>query len=190
MEIYLIRHTTPKIGKGICYGQTDLDLDLNYQEEFNKIFKTIPKGNYKIYSSPLKRCATLAHRFSNNVIYDNRLKELHFGDWEMQPWDKIATDDITPWMDDFVNVTVPNGESYIELKKRVNHFFLSIKNEKNKNLIIITHSGVIRAYLASLLNIPLKDSFSISIKYGDIFKLKKTDDSIKILSNINYTSKE
>ena len=28
MEIYLVRHTTPNIKKGICYGQTDIDINL------------------------------------------------------------------------------------------------------------------------------------------------------------------
>lgn len=38
MKIYLIRHTTPHIEKGICYGQTDLDV----AETFNNEAEIIP----------------------------------------------------------------------------------------------------------------------------------------------------
>jgi len=39
MEIYLIRHTTPDVAKGICYGQTDLDVANTFEEEV--IYKSI-----------------------------------------------------------------------------------------------------------------------------------------------------
>ncbi len=187
MEIYLIRHTTPKVEKGICYGQTDLDLAESYSEEFNTIHETLPKGNYKVYSSPLKRCDVLAKTYSDTITYDDRLKELNFGDWEMQPWDNIPKQDIEPWMEDFVNIIVPNGESYTQLSKRVNDFFSSlIEKNEHQNSIITTHSGVIRAYLAKLLGIPLKDSFNMTINYGDVFKLKKEGNQIKVVSEVNY----
>lgn len=187
MEIYLIRHTTPDIEKGICYGQTDLDLAKNYKKEFKSIHQTIPKGNYKVYSSPLKRCALLAKTFSDTIIYDVRLKELDFGDWELQPWHNIPEKVISPWMNDFVNVIVPNGESYIQLSKRVHDFFSNlIKENSDQNIVIITHSGVIRSYLSSLLKIALKESFNISINYGTVFKLKKINNRIKIFSDVHY----
>ena len=71
MEIYIIRHTTPDIEKGICYGQSDLNLVDNYAEEFEAIKSKIPTTKtFKIISSPLKRCALLAQQFSNTVTFD------------------------------------------------------------------------------------------------------------------------
>ena len=60
MEIYLIRHTTPKIDKGVCYGQSDIELADSFSMEFKEISKSIPKTFEKVYSSPLKRCTRLA----------------------------------------------------------------------------------------------------------------------------------
>ena len=37
MEIWLVRHTTPKIGKGIAYGQADLDVTEDYTTERDRI---------------------------------------------------------------------------------------------------------------------------------------------------------
>ena len=187
MEIYLIRHTTPDIEKGICYGQSNLDLVADYTKEFNDIITKIPKTKtFKVISSPLKRCALLAKQFSNDIVFDTRLKELNFGDWELKAWKDIPQKDINPWMEDFVNVPVPNGESYIQLASRINTFFKAIIDSKdNHNLIIVTHAGPIRAFLSNLLNIPLKESFNIKINYGDVFHLKRENETIKLITEIN-----
>ena len=186
MEIYVIRHTTPDITKGICYGQSDLDLVKNYNEEFGIVKSKISNTEgFKVISSPLKRCTKLAKSFSDKVIFDERLKELNFGDWELKPWNDIPEKEFNPWMTNFVNLAVPNGESYTELALRVNHFFEELLHSAdNKNLIIITHAGPIRAFLANLLKVELKDSFNIKINYGDVFKLKKEDNTFKLLTPI------
>ncbi len=187
MEIYLIRHTTPDIEKGVCYGQSDLNLKSNYTEEFEAVLNQIQlKKDFKVISSPLKRCVLLAKRFSNHITLDDRLKELNFGDWELKSWNDIPEKDINPWMADFVNTAVPNGESYVELASRVDDFFESITHSKNnQNLIVISHAGPIRVVLSKLLKLPLKDSFSIKINYGDVFHLKKENESLKLITEIN-----
>ncbi len=186
MEIYLIRHTTPDIEKGICYGQSDLDLAKTCNKEFKIILKQIPKDkNYQVYSSPLKRCSLLAEQFNAPIVFDDRLKELDFGDWEMQPWNSISENELNPWMEDFVNVSVPNGESYTQLADRVNSFFeVSLDSKDTKNIIIITHAGVIRAFLSGVLGIPLKKSFSIKIQYGEVFHLKKENGLLNLITKV------
>ncbi len=187
MEIYIIRHTTPDIEKGVCYGQADLDLAPTFPKESEAILKDIPSNeNFKVISSPLKRCALLAKRFNDVVVLDDRLKELNFGDWELKKWDDIPEGEINPWMQDFVNVTVPNGESYIDLASRTNAFFEELKHSNDTNdLIIVTHAGVIRAFLSNLLGIPLTKSFSIKLEYGNYFHLKKEDNTFKLITPVN-----
>ena len=53
MEIYLIRHTTPDVAKGICYGQTDLALTATFPEEAEHVLKQLPPDLDVVYSSPL-----------------------------------------------------------------------------------------------------------------------------------------
>lgn len=187
MEIYLIRHTTPDIEKGICYGQSDLSLDANYVKEFDVIKSKIPiSESFTVISSPLKRCALLAKQFSDHINFDARLKELNFGDWEMKPWNAIPENELNPWMIDFVNVAVPNGESYTQLASRVKKYFEEILvSEANQNLIIVSHAGPIRAFLATLLKVPLKDSFNIKINYGDVFHIKKEQETFHLITEVN-----
>lgn len=173
MEIILIRHTTPKVSKGICYGHADVRVDANFREEAKTIKKELTEiKNHTIYSSPLQRCSLLANALfdTKEINYDERLKELNFGDWELEFWDNIPENQLTPWMDDFVATRVPNGESYKDLQKRVLKFI----NEKiflQENIILVTHAGVIRVIKAYFEDINLRDSFQIKINYGDIFTI-------------------
>lgn len=182
MEIYLIRHTTPNIAKGICYGQSDIDITTSFDNELNviksKLANTSPNT---IYSSPLLRCKKLAKALGENVYYDNRLKELDFGSWELQLWNDIPKYEIDPWMKDFVTTPTTNGESYIDLQNRVISFFEEIIKTQHKTIFLITHAGAIRTLISHITNLDLKESFSIKVDYGDVFKLSHTFDSYQKL---------
>jgi len=173
MDIYLVRHTTPAIEKGICYGQTDLDLALSFDLEADKILQKLPQYIDAVYCSPLDRCLQLAKKISPNPQQDNRLKELNFGDWEMQPWDNIPLQEIQPWYDDFVNTPTLNGESYKILYNRAIDFYKHLLQQNYQTAILVTHSGVIRSILSYLKNTPLKDSFDeFKIGYGEVLKVE------------------
>lgn len=182
MEIYLIRHTTPNIDKGICYGQADLDVATTFEEEATKIVNSIDfDENTIVYSSPLKRCTKLANQLSENILTDKRLMELNFGDWELLKWDDIPEPASSIWMNNFVTECTPNGEAYIDLAKRAFEVFTEITSTSEKKLIITTHAGVIRSILAKLNNIHLKDSFDIKVEYGQIFKITKQNNTFTLL---------
>ena len=184
MEIYLVRHTTPKIDKGICYGQSDLDTSRTFKEESKEILNKINFGSDTVvYTSPSRRCTQLAALFNEHFIVDDRILEMNFGDWELKKWDDIPSKELTPWMGDFVNIRIPNGESFIDLDKRVQHFLNELIKKKLPKSIIVCHSGVIRSILAKFTETKLKDSFAIKINYGHISKLtiqKKTEVHISI----------
>jgi len=175
MEIYLVRHTTPDIEKGICYGQSDLGVASSFDTEVAKIHTTIPLHEIsEVYSSPLERCKRLAATFNKPITFDERLKELNFGNWELKAWNDIDPTELDPWMEDFVNVPVPYGESYIMLQKRILNLYNSLEAIPNKKIIIVSHAGPIRALLSYIRQIDLQDSFSINIKYGDVIMIQKT----------------
>jgi len=171
MEVYLVRHTETVCEKGICYGQSDVLILEPYLELFKSIKSQIPTDAV-VYSSPLFRCTELANYISNEIITDSRLMEMNFGDWEMKSWDVIPPDDFTPWMNDFVNVSVPNGESFVDLYNRVNDF---LENEIQKNIskpiVIVAHAGVIRSVLCKISNLPLKDAFNNKVDFGAVIKI-------------------
>ncbi len=173
MELFLIRHTTPDIVKGICYGQADIPLTASFQEEASVIQQYIPAYFGNVHSSPLRRCRQLAeHLFPAHTIqYHNELMEIHFGKWEMKSWDEIPRDEIGPWMNDFVNANIPEGESYVVLFDRVKACIDKIM-QTDQSSAVITHGGVIRSILSMVTSTPLKESFNnFNLNYGCVVKL-------------------
>lgn len=188
--IYLIRHTTPKVAKGICYGQTDLDVTETFEKEANIIKQVVPNNITTVYTSPLQRCSKLAQFVFPDYthIHEPNLMELNCGSWEMQAWDDIPSHEITPWMQDYVNVQIPNGESYVMLYNRIVNVFEKINNKHpNETVAIVAHGGVLRSILSYITNTPLNHSFeAFKIHYGAVFKLIREDEEFtySVLSNI------
>lgn len=149
----------------------------SYDEEFQGIVKQLPQEAL-LYSSPLQRCKILAKHIQENtnidtIIEDSRLMEMDFGDWELQKWNDIPKEILDPWMNDFVTVAVPNGESFQDLHLRMNDFWKNIvQKTHSKSIIIVAHSGIIRSVLCSINESPLKDAFKQVIDYGVVIKIK------------------
>jgi alpha-ribazole phosphatase len=209
MEIFLIRHTTTEVARGICYGQADLDITTSFYQEATVIQQCLPPGIKTIYSSPLQRCTKLAaHLFKAHTIQlQEDLKEIDCGEWELQLWDNIPKDEIEPWMNDLINVCIPGGESYLQVFERVVKCFNQIIEHHSSHmeetqakptdnsipaLAIIAHGGVIRSILSYITQTPLQDSFrAFSLHYGCVIKIIHEAGSLRheVLSNI-ATGKE
>lgn len=176
MEIYLVRHTKVAVAPNICYGQSDVALAESFFEEAEIILRKLsnPK-NFVCYSSPLTRCKLLAEKIpSKETILEPRLMEFNFGDWELKTWESIGKQAFDSWHSDFVNNKVPNGESYFELFNRSTLFLKEIIS-KNKDVILITHGGVIRTLLSHVIGFPLANSFRLKIGFGSISKIIYSD---------------
>lgn len=172
MEIYLVRHTETICEKGICYGQADVDIKEPYLDIFQKIKEQLPPDAF-VYSSPLLRCKKMASFISEDIILDKRLMEMNFGNWELQSWNDIPQEEIKPWMDNFVTVRVPNGESFEDLHERVGEFYSELLQKKEDKIILICHAGSIRSILSHYHKTNLIDAFSLyNISYGEIIRLE------------------
>lgn len=172
MEVYLVRHTTPNVEKGVCYGQSNLDLVDTFDTEANELIKSLPKHFDAVYSSPLTRCSELAKRIVDEPIFDNRLMELNFGDWELKKWDEIPENQLNPWMSDYVNVCPPNGESAQMLFQRAIHFYEELQKQEYSRVAVITHLGVIRMLYAYQNKMDIQTALQeFKLPYGAVFKM-------------------
>ncbi len=66
MEIYLIRHTTPKIAQGICYGQSDLELASNFDDEMASIHQNLDQSFDYIFET----CGHFWHQSTAGTTID------------------------------------------------------------------------------------------------------------------------
>ena len=168
MEVYLIRHTTPNITPGLIYGHLEVDLTDSFLQELAIVKQKIPPTFDAVYSSPSLRCTQLARQLTQEFIVDDRLRELNFGNWEGKTWDTIDQNEAKDWMDDFVNVPTPAGESMLQMNERVTHFWQELLKITHQNVAVVTHGGVIRLLLAADRKLPLASAFEIKVGYGDV----------------------
>ncbi len=174
MPIYLIRHTTPAIATGVCYGQTDVNVSSDFEQDFAALLPLVASQKInKIYSSPLQRSYKLAEKLSTALnlplLKDERLKELNYGLWEMERWENIHPTELNIWMSNFVNLRTPSGESYIQMHKRVSGF---LNSNDLRDSLIISHSGVMRSILSSLTKTPLNDAYKkFKFNYNEMFEV-------------------
>lgn len=183
MDIYLIRHTTPAIEKGVVYGQTDIDVTPDFIKEATTIQQNISTKIEAVYSSPLQRCTKLAHfLFDKTIVEDPRLLEVNFGNWEGLKWNDIEEKELNSWMKNFVTTAPPNGESMADMLKRVQSFWTELLKLNHSKVVVITHAGVIRLISSIIMDTDLKDIFDLKIEYGDIFLFESINKNWDYLS--------
>lgn len=177
MSIYIVRHTEVDIPKGTCYGQLDVPLKKNFEKEFAKLKRLLPKKIDLVYSSPSQRCTAFAKFLDPKYKTDKALLELNFGDWEGQLWQEIPENELKIWSENFVTERPTHGENLLELFERTGHFFNKLRLLDDQDIVVVSHAGVIRCMIANMLQIPLENIFKIQVGFGKVYKFDLKDDS-------------
>ncbi len=178
-KVYLIRHTTPKVEKGFIYGQTDLDVTPSFGQELQEIQEVVPHhATLPLYSSPLTRCRKLAEALKGEkpLKFDERIKEMNFGDWEMTRWDALDPEQKNHWLRNIESIAPPNGESNTDLKNRSVHFWEELQQKKYEEVGLVTHYGIIQSLLCHLLHIPMAKSHRLDLGYGAVIQVNIRED--------------
>lgn len=169
MKLYLVRHTLVDVPQGICYGQTDVPPADSFESESASVRSGLSDIPFDIvFCSPLTRCTKLGAQLNLRLHLDDRLKELDFGEWEGWSWEKIfESEKGKQWFADYMHNACPNGESYHELLSRVESFIADLPRTHG-NVLVITHAGVIRAFMILLKILTREKAFETPIAYGQI----------------------
>lgn len=123
-----------------------------------------------IYSSPLPRAYNTANTVKGDrdlrIIKDDRIKEMHFGDWEGQKAELIS-ENHTEMFDNLwnnpVEYTSDNGETFQELYDRVIPAIEEIKDNHDGNVLIVAHGIVLAIIMLYVKGRPLKDLWKDTI---------------------------
>ncbi|TAD91086.1 MAG: hypothetical protein EAY75_03960 [Bacteroidetes bacterium] len=173
----LVRHTTPLVEKGICYGQTNLALADSFPSEAAAVQQQLLGPFSHIFTSPLLRCLSLAQYLHKcwpqaaPPVQVPALMELNFGNWENQPWNSLPQPESDHWMADFVNRSPPGGESFQSLYERCVGWYKAVCTSYPQALVV-THAGVMRCLLSHLHHTPLHQAFELyPLQYGQVVVL-------------------
>jgi len=145
MEIVLIRHTSVAVPKGTCYGWSDVPVAETFETEAAEVRQRLGNRAFDaVFSSPLTRARKLAAFCGyGSPMIDERLKEMHMGDWEMRRFDDIEDENLRKYYDDFLHTPTTNGESFRQFYARVASFLEELKQEKYSRVAIFAHGGVL-----------------------------------------------
>ncbi len=170
MRLYFIRHTAVDVPEGICYGQSNVPLKSTFEKEAEEVKHKLDNINFDIvFSSPLSRCRKLVKYCGfKNIQWRDRLKEMHFGDWEMMSWDDIQDDNIDDWYAKWIYEPTLNGESFKMQYDRVASLIDEIKQENYNNVALFSHAGVINCARVYFGKTTLEKAFEWTPQYGEV----------------------
>ena len=143
-NIYLLRHAQSEYNeKGIFQGRLDSDLTpLGFVQARLSAQEFLGKEIEVIYSSPQRRAyktaLTIADLLGLEVIVDERIREMSFGNYEGKKfWDLVEEEGhiFRAWLSNPVRNPLPTQENMEDFSKRVKSFLEDVINGPYKNLL-------------------------------------------------------
>ena len=140
-----------------------------------------PRPWDRIIASPLIRCADFARALSQRLnlplSLDPRLVELDFGAWEGRSAADLMVSDAAAlgrfWADPVTHAP-PGGESLPAFQDRVLAAWQDLTAQALTNgerLLVISHGGVIRVILCTLLDHPLERLLELDVSHASLTRV-------------------
>lgn len=175
-----MRHTTPLVAAGICYGASDVPvIEADFAQAVTELHAQLPQ-NASLVASSLMRCTRLAQALcdlsTNRILQlDARLAEMNFGRWEGVRWDDVPRVELDAWAADFTHYAGHGGESVAQLSQRVlqawaEHCAAALQGEKP--LVLITHAGPMRVIHAHTQGHEITAESRHSFRFGEVRQLQ------------------
>lgn len=177
VAITLLRHGVTKANQERRYiGWTDLPLTEDAKNKLREVRSFGSSFDLCVTSDLLRARETAAILCPTlELILIPSFREMHFGDWEMKTYEDLKQNvTYRSWINDPDKVTPTGGESFREMTTRVKAGFEYLRSEVNKKgnkeILLLTHGGVIRYLLTELTNDP-KDFFEWDVPHDKGYEL-------------------
>ena len=173
MKLYVVRHgETMENANNCLVGRINSSLTPKGKEQAKQVSNYFKDKKIDlIVSSPLDRCKQTAQIISNNtpIIYSDKLLGRDHGEFTGKPRDSINFDEYWNYNK---NIQYEKAESVKDLYNRVATLIEELKEKyKDKNIIIVTHSGIMRVLYYYFKGIPDDGILSeITIRNCEVFE--------------------
>ncbi len=158
----IVRHAESALNEqNRIQGHKDSGLTAKGLDQARRLSRKIKKLPIdKIYSSDLGRAYSTTLEIVRHtklpIVRDPKLREIHLGDWEgMTPEevDRLYDKGYQKWLKKPSSIKIPKAETLRHFKTRVTARIQAIaRANRGKNVLVVTHGGVITALLADWLN--------------------------------------
>jgi broad specificity phosphatase PhoE len=138
---YFVHGTTIDNEKDIASGWSDSELSELGIKQCEQLKNKIQDKKFDlIFCSDLKRSidsAKLVFGEGSNIIQDKRLRECNYGNFNAKSIEIVEI-----MQEESITKRFPEGESYEDVKKRMEDFLEFLKkNHDNKNIAIVAHKA-------------------------------------------------
>ena len=193
-RIWLVRHgQTTWNEQGRFCGHTDIPLSTLGRRQARKLASQLQHMPITaIYSSDLSRSKEtgdiIAKKLSIDIILSPIWREVNFGTWEGLTYNEIASSfhDRLEFFTDPEHVAPPQGETLIEVLQRViPALHEMVQREHHGEIVLVSHGGVLRCLLCSLLGMPLRNQWQLHIATGSLSAIDVSlDDHGELLASL------
>ena len=199
MELYLVRHGRTSYNNGRIYqGNLDIELDETGRRQAELTGARLAGHQIEaIYSSGLKRAretgVIINRHLEVELLERSGLREIDVGEWQGKSWAEVRkeyTRFYREWERHQTDLPYPGGESGADVQKRAMEVVEEILRQPLKNVLIVTHGGVIRTLLSSFLGLGLENRFKIATDNCDIsivrYHSKERGFMIRTINNTSH----
>ncbi len=178
MNIILVRHgEVIKSHIGKYNGHIDISLSQNGKNQVKRLSQELHTIKFdKVYCSDLLRTRETLEIFELNqeIIYSDQLREKSWGKHEGMSFEQIQESGI-----EYKNfeqwISALDGESIDSYTKKIkNYFETTIFTQNAHNILVVTHSGVIKTFLSIVNDYSLEEAFAINLPYASYITYNMT----------------
>ncbi len=171
-HITILRHGDTPL-TGLFCGSSDPELtEAGWTDLTNR---TKDRNWDRIITSPLKRCRAFAESLSLPLTLDDRLREMHFGEWEAKSTKEVWNADsqaLKAFWEDPTAHPAPGGEPWDLFCARTADAFEEIAlTAKSERLLLVTHAGVMRSLLVTQLGLPFTSAWKVALPTASALEL-------------------
>lgn len=177
-KLVFLRHGEIEGSASRYIGVTNAHLSEKGREQITGLASRLDGENFdRVICSPFDRCRETVQLLNRpeHIVFDERIREIDFGLWESKTFTYIKEqfpEAVSQWSNGTPEFRFPKGEKIDEFQKRIADFAQSLYSLKEERLLIVTHGGVIRHLICTLLNIPMANYLYFRVNYGRLVLLE------------------
>jgi alpha-ribazole phosphatase len=175
-RLYLIRHgEVEQASEARLIGRTDTPLSAHGIDQSHQLAEVLATKNLSaIYSSDLKRTRDTAEIIATRTCLTPDInpdwREIDMGQWEGLTMKRIydeSPDLVAQLFADPSSFQYPGGESFTAFTARIQIALTNLLTKTpNGNVALVTHGGVCRVIVGTVLDLPSRNWLRLAQDYG------------------------
>lgn len=143
-----------------------------------KAARTVPWQT--IITSPLQRCRSFAEKLAGQaelpVVIEPEWQEIDYGEWDGMPlteWRRAAAGQFKAFRSDITALHPPGGEAFTRFRDRILAAWAQLLHQpEGSHLLLVTHGGVMRVVLPTILGMPLNQTGVLDIPFACLSRIE------------------